>query len=167
MLCDLQCRSRAPREELTTTTTPLSPPSTSPSSSNWATLILSLSMLQLQITCKTLLLALWSLSPSRMERWMQASMHRLTSRSTTSSTTTPLLWRSMALAQRNAATRRRAPQGALAALQRSSVDDGRRVGSTGGGLARLCSGPERRALEEQQGRKVRRDEKTAEENGGR
>jgi len=37
--------------------------------------------------------------------------------------TTPLLLRSTAMAQRNAATSRLARQGALAALQRSSTDD--------------------------------------------
>lgn len=58
---------------------------------------------------------------------MQASTLRLTSRSMTSSMTTPLLLRSMAMAQHNAATSRLARQGALAALQRSSSDADRRT----------------------------------------
>ena len=127
MLCDLQCRSSSQasnginmRSSISPTKTTNSP--TSASLNLWAQLILQLCNIQLQICYKTLLIAVWSLSPLRMARMMQASTLRLTSRSMTSSTT---LVRSTALAQRNiAATSRLTVQGALVALQRS---DRRRV----------------------------------------
>ncbi|RMY82688.1 hypothetical protein D0861_07776 [Hortaea werneckii] len=123
MLCDLQCRS-SPASSINNTLSRIQPPKTSTSpSSFWAALFLHLMMVQIQTCYKTLLVGIWSLSPSRMARMMQASTHRLTSRSMTSSMTTPLLLRSTAMAQRNAATSRLARQGALAALQRSSTDD--------------------------------------------
>lgn len=122
MLCDLQCRS-----SLASSNNARSPAinrSTS-AKSFWATLFLHLMTLHIQTCYKALLVAIWTLSPSRMVRMMQASTHRLTFRSTTSSTmTTPLLSRSAAMAQRNAATSRLAQQGAFAALQRSSEDEG-------------------------------------------
>ena len=120
MLCDLQCRS-SQRSSTSNVTNPTT------TTSWWASLFLYLMCLQLQTTCKTLLVATWTHSPSQMVRLMQASVHRLTSRSTTSSTTPPLLLsRSMAaLAQRNAATRPSARQGALVALQQRSVRDRR------------------------------------------
>merc|ERR1712070_1098474 len=123
MLCDLQCRS-SPASSINNTLSRIQPPKTSTSpSSFWAALFLHLMMVQIQTCYKTLLVGIWSLSPSRMARMIQASTHRLTSRSMTSSMTTPLLLRSTAMAQRNAATSRLARQGALAALQRSSTDD--------------------------------------------
>ncbi|KAI7202992.1 hypothetical protein KC316_g1536 [Hortaea werneckii] len=123
MLCDLQCRS-SPASSINNTRSRIQPHRTSTSpSSFWAALSLHLMMLQIQTCYKTLLVGIWSLSPSRMARMMQASTHRLTSRSMTSSMTTPLLLRSTAMAQRNAATSRLARQGALVALQRSSTDD--------------------------------------------
>merc|ERR1711939_1265936 len=119
----LQCRSSL-ASSINNTRSRIQPPKTSTSpSSSWAALFLHLMMLQIQTCYKTLLVGIWSLSPSRMARMMQASTHRLTSRSMTSSMTTRLLLRSTAMAQRNAATSRLARQGALAALQRSSTDD--------------------------------------------
>ncbi|EMC92969.1 hypothetical protein BAUCODRAFT_77653 [Baudoinia panamericana UAMH 10762] len=102
MLCDLQCRS-----------SPLTTMMISTTARWWATLILTLMTSQIQACYRSLLSALWTLSPSRMERLMQASRLRLTSRSMTSSRT-PLLLRSMAMAQLNAATGRPTQQGALA-----------------------------------------------------
>ncbi len=121
MLCDLQCRSSQRSSNGTSPWTP----------SWWSTLFLHLMTLTLQTTSKAFLLALWTHSPLRMARLMQASMHRLTSPSTTSSTTQPLLLsRSMAaLAQRNAATRRAVVrQGAMtpALRQRLALDRSRR-----------------------------------------
>merc|ERR1711977_211844 len=119
----LQCRSSL-ASSINNTRSRIQPQRTSTSpSSFWAALFLHLMTLQIQTCYKTLLVGIWSLSPSRMARMMQASTHRLTSRSMTSSMTTPLLMRSTAMAQRNAATSRLARQGALAALQRSSTDD--------------------------------------------
>jgi transcriptional activator HAC1 len=118
---DLQCQSRA----AATSTSPASTTSTS-QPSQWATLFFYLMTLQLQTCYKAILLAVWSLSPSRMARLMQASAHRSTSRLTTSSTTTaPLLLQSMAMARSRAATGRPAQRVAalLAALQRSSGNE--------------------------------------------
>lgn len=110
MLSDLQCRSS---------------PSASPSSSTtawWANLILYMLMASMQTCYKTILTAIWTISPSRMERLIALSTSRLTSRSTTSSTTTLHLWRSMALAQRNAATGLTSTErGALALQQRATM----------------------------------------------
>nr|POE58646.1 transcriptional activator hac1 [Quercus suber] len=115
MLCDLQCRSsRSLSRDLQHSTI-----------SWWSNLFLTLMTLQLQSCYKTLLTALWTLSPSRMARVMQASAHRLTSRSMTSSMT-PRLSRSMAMAQLNAATSLSTRQGAPAALPRRSTDEGQR-----------------------------------------
>lgn len=113
MLCDLQCRSSSPGS------------ANSISNSWWAGLFLFLMSLQFQTYYKTTLLAIWSLSPSRMARLIQASAHRLASRSKTSSTT-PHLCRSMAMAQLKAATSRLPKQGASTALPRSVlVEDSR------------------------------------------
>ncbi|KAK0336017.1 transcription factor that binds to CRE motif [Friedmanniomyces endolithicus] len=112
---DLQCRSS--RASTTSTSRKFN-------NTWWATLFLHLMTLQLRTTYKTLLLGVWTLSPSRMARLMQASALRLTSRSTTSSTA-PLLLRSTALAQLNAATSRPTQQGALRALQRSVSEETR------------------------------------------
>ncbi|KAK5107792.1 hypothetical protein LTR62_000660 [Meristemomyces frigidus] len=118
MLCDLQCRS-SPASSLVTL---LSTPSISPSF--WASLFLRLMTLQLQTCYKTILLAIWSLSPSRMARSMQASILRSTSASTTSFiTTAPLLSRSMAMARSRAATGRSALRRGASALQRPSVGE--------------------------------------------
>jgi len=118
MLCDLQCRSSECSR--LNHNTGIHTPASLTSTTWWATLFLNLISLQLQTTYKAILLALWSTAPSRMERTMQASMTRLTSRSTTSSTTPLLLsWSTAALAQRNAATRPQVltTQGAPTALQ--------------------------------------------------
>lgn len=113
MLCDLQCRSIPVSSKASTTST---------SNAWWATLFLYLMTLQLQTCYKTLLVATWTISPSRMARMMQASAARLTSRSMTTSRT-PLPLRSMALAQLNAATGRPSQRGAIAALQRWSGNE--------------------------------------------
>ncbi|KAK3679497.1 transcription factor that binds to CRE motif [Recurvomyces mirabilis] len=120
MLCDLPCRSSpASKRVALASTTSISP------SSFWATLFLRLMTLQLQTCYKTILLAIWSLSPSRMARSMQASILRSTSASTTSSTTTTtasLLLQSMAMARSRAATGRPAlRRGASALHARPSV----------------------------------------------
>ena len=124
MLCDLQCRS----SQRSSNHIQIShQPSTS--TTWWTTLFLYIMHLQLQTSYQTTLLAIWTLSPSRMARLMQLSMARSTSPSTTSSTPTPLPSPStLALAQRNAATGRRvdARWGALA-LQRRSVLEARRM----------------------------------------
>lgn len=116
MLCDLQCRSSLRKRSTRQPQQSLHPYLAS--TSWWTTLFLYLMHLHLQTGYRAMLLALWTHSPSRIARLMQASTPRLTSRSTTSSTTmTPLLSRSTrALAQRNAAT---APV-STALLQRSS-----------------------------------------------
>ena len=137
MLSDLQCRSSTkassgtnlhPSNITITNHTSKTTTSTSASLNPWAQLILHLLNIQLQICYKTLLIAIWSLSPSQMARSIQASTLRLTSRSTTSSTT---LAQSTALAQRKAATGRLAAKGALVALQRWS---GGRLGERFGEL---------------------------------
>lgn len=126
MLCDLQCRSRlrSSSSRRLLSITPTSSTSNS-STSYWATLFLYLMTLQLQTSYKAILMALWTISPSRMTaRLMQAAStqqhRRSTSRSTTSSMTPPrpLSRSTRALAQQcNAATARVARQGALEALQ--------------------------------------------------
>lgn len=95
LLCDLQCRSKN---------------SNSPTSAQWwAAFLLYLMTLQLQTSCQTLVLALWTHFPSQTARMISRSMRRF-SRSTmtsplTTSSTTPLLSRSApAQAQLNAAT---------------------------------------------------------------
>lgn len=135
MLCDLQCRSSScrqrPQQQLPQTQTPSqlhtqpqlnfrttsSPtqhnPSTSPSPTWWTTLFLHLLTLHLTHGYKTLLLALWTLSPSRTARLMQASTLRLTSRSRTSSTIPLLSQSTRALAQHSDAA-----TGLVSALQR-------------------------------------------------
>ena len=113
MLCDLQCRSR-PASSSHSPTTTMMPPS---SPTSWALLFLYLVNLNLQTCYKAMLLALWSLFPSRMARLTQASTLHWTSRSKTSSTT-PQLLRSMAMARSRAATGRLTPrQGAQAPLR--------------------------------------------------
>jgi transcriptional activator HAC1 len=90
MLCDLQCQSSK-----------ASPTTSANSERWWAILFLFLMTQQLQASYKAILLAVWTISPSRMARMIQASAHRLTSRSMNSSNLTPLLLRSMASAQSN------------------------------------------------------------------
>lgn len=115
LLCDLQCRSS--KSSNTTSIT-----------SWWTTLFLYLMTLQLTTTSKTLLMAIWTLSPSRMAALIQASQRRLTSRSTTSSTTLLLSQSTTALAQRNAATGSvNLRQGALVALQRRYLVEAQRA----------------------------------------
>jgi len=118
MLCDLQCQSSSPGS------------ANSVSNSWWAAIFLFLMSLQFQTCYKITLLAIWSLSPSRMARLIQVSAHRLASRSTTFSTT-PLLFRSMAMAQLKAATSRVPKQGAITALQRSILVEDSRMKATG------------------------------------
>lgn len=84
MLCDLQCRSQSSSSQISTTQW-------------WAAFFLYLMTLQLQASSQTLIMAFWTHFPSQTARLIQASMRRLTSRSTTSSTI-PLQSRS-ALAQ--------------------------------------------------------------------
>lgn len=91
MLSDLQCRP-----------SPSPSPSLSPTAW-WANLILYTLMAHFQTCYKSMLMAIWTISPSRMERLITLSTSRLASRSRTSSSTLQL-WRSMALAQHNAAT---------------------------------------------------------------
>jgi transcriptional activator HAC1 len=116
MLCDLQCPSSQRRSRMSTTTpTSSSPSSTSAATSptTWTTWMASLftTLLAFQVrTCyQQILLAIWTLSPTRMERMIRASTTRLAtltrSRSTTSLTMMPSLSRSTTpLAQLNAAT---------------------------------------------------------------
>lgn len=115
MLCDLQCQSSSLSSSTTSQT------------SWWATLFLYLMNMNLQICYRTLLVAIWTLSPSRMARLMQVSaLH--SSRSTISSMT-PRLLRSTPgrLARLNAATGLRAPQGGANALARQSPDEVQRA----------------------------------------
>ncbi|EGP89582.1 uncharacterized protein MYCGRDRAFT_103568 [Zymoseptoria tritici IPO323] len=122
MLCDLQCRSSLKSSSTTTTTN-------SPPPSWWTQLFLHLLTGQILTCYRILMVALWTISPSRMARLMAASTLRSTSRSTISSTT-PLLLRSTRrrLALCNTATGLRAPrEGALTALQRRSLGRDRRV----------------------------------------
>lgn len=136
MLCDLQCRSTARSSSSNSNRLVLSNPSTS----WWTNLFLYLMTLQLQTTCKTLLLALWTHSPSRVTRLMEVSTHRLTSRLRNSSTMTQRLPlpSTLVLAQLNAATGRvpTQQQGALAraALQRRLLVEFQRTG-----MARLAA----------------------------
>jgi transcriptional activator HAC1 len=116
MLCDLPCPSSQRRSRMSTTTpTSSSPSSTSAATSptTWTTWMASLftTLLAFQVrTCyQQILLAIWTLSPTRMERMIRASTTRLAtltrSRSTTSLTMMPSLSRSTTpLAQLNAAT---------------------------------------------------------------
>ncbi|KAF2771518.1 hypothetical protein EJ03DRAFT_349529 [Teratosphaeria nubilosa] len=156
MLCDLQCQSSGASTTLT------SAPSFNPSW--WATLFLFLMTQQLQSTFKTLLMAIWTLSPSRMVQLMQASAARLTSRSTISSVT-PYLLRSMAEARFRAQPGSSASQqGALVALSRSSQEELARMRATAVAKGLHILYRQRKALE-RKGRKhydVRKDD----ENGG-
>ena len=124
------------------------------STSWWTTLFLSLMTLQLQSGYKALLMAIWTLSPSRTARLMEVSTLRLTSRSMTSSTTTSLLSRSArGLAQQyNAATARARPaQGAITALQRSSLVEVQRARTRAAAEQLHHTSPDQMALEEQDG----------------
>lgn len=111
MLCDLQCQSRGLSS------------STTSAASWWTNLFLSLMTIQLQTCYKTLLVAIWMLSPSRMARMMQASIAR--SSRLTNSSMTPRLLRSTRrrLARHNAATGLSAPQ----ALSRQSLEQVRKA----------------------------------------
>ncbi|KAF2487792.1 hypothetical protein BDY17DRAFT_289697, partial [Neohortaea acidophila] len=150
MLCDLQCRSTCPQSTSSSSSNKSS--TTSSSSNNLAILFLNLLTLNLTTTYRTLLLALWSTSPSRITRMMQASTPPSTSPSTTSSTTTPtplavvLSASTSALAQRNAATGRsfggRQQHGArlVALLQRRVLrEGGPRATSVEPGQSRHCT----------------------------
>lgn len=110
MLCDLQCRSS--RLSSSMTSIPMA----------WmANLFTYLITMQWQVTCQSIMIALWTLSPSRLARMMAASQARLTSRSKISSMT-PLPSRSTLrrLALCNTATGLRAPQGGARVLSRLS-----------------------------------------------
>jgi transcriptional activator HAC1 len=116
MLCDLPCPSSQRRSRMSTRTpTSSSPSSTSAATSptTWtawmASLFTTLLAFQVRTCYQQILLAIWTLSPTRMERMIRASTTRLAAltrfRSTTSSTTMPSLSRSTTpLAQLNAAT---------------------------------------------------------------
>lgn len=109
MLCDLQCPSSLRRSRTSNpSTTSSNPSSTCPVSSWWTSLFTTLLAFQLRTCYQQILLAIWTLSPSRMERMIRASTIRsaaIRSRSTTSSTTMPLLSQSTTpLAQPRAAT---------------------------------------------------------------
>lgn len=114
MLCDLQCRS--------------SRLSSSKTLNFMAWWINHMATIQWQTCCQVIMLAMWTLSPSRMVRMIQASALRLTSRSMTSSMT-PLPLRSTPrrLALCNTATGLRAPQDGARALQRQSFDRSQRA----------------------------------------
>lgn len=116
MLCDLQCQSSSPSS------------STTSRASWWTTLFLYLMHINMQTCYRTLLVALWTLSPSRMARLMQVSALSSTSRSTISSMT-PRLLRSTPgrLARYNAATGLSAPQRSANALARQSPDEVQRA----------------------------------------
>ncbi|CZT16242.1 uncharacterized protein RCC_02084 [Ramularia collo-cygni] len=115
MLCDLQCRSR--RLSSSTTLNHLA----------WWTS--HLANFQWQICCQAIMLTIWTLSPFRMARMMEASQLRFPSRSRTSSMT-PLPLRSTPrrLALCNTATGLRAPQDGARALERRSFDASSRAG---------------------------------------
>lgn len=140
MLCDLQCRS-SPRSS--------SKGSEANPNRIWASLILYLLTLQMQTCYKSILLAIWTLSPSRMMRLVQASTIRLASSlnlSTsplTTSSRNPLLLRAtaLALAQRNAATGLASTREGANALQRQSLDtnlNGESVAGDGGQAGGHC-----------------------------
>lgn len=108
MLCDLPCPSSLPRSQ-TSTPTSSNPSSTFLASTAWWTsLLTTLLAFQLRTCYQQILLALWTLSPTKMERMIRASTIRLAairSRSTTLSTMMPSLSRSTTpLAQLKAAT---------------------------------------------------------------
>jgi transcriptional activator HAC1 len=127
MLCDLQCPSSLRRSQ-TSTPSPTSsnPSSTYPASTTWWTsLFTTLLAFQLRTCYQQILLAIWTLSPTRMERMIRASTTRLAairSRSRISSTMTPSRSRSTtSLAQLKAATGvATRNEGAHAALTRVS-----------------------------------------------
>ncbi|CAK3919287.1 Transcriptional activator hac1 [Lecanosticta acicola] len=109
MLCDLQCRSSSGSRS-----------STLPTSAWWTNFFLYLMTLQLQTCYRTLLVAIWALSPSRMARLMQASAIRSTSRSTSSSMTLRISRSTPGrLARRNAATAHGAPRAHALSLDRT------------------------------------------------
>lgn len=145
MLCDLQCPSSPRRSQMSThTPTSSNPSSTSPASTAWWTsLFTTLLAFQLRTCYQQILLAIWTLSPMRMERMIRASMIRLAairSRSTTSSTMTSSLSRSTTpLAQLKAATGvATRNEGAQTALTRrsSQMKSQTTAGSTAGANTR-------------------------------
>ena len=133
MLCDLQCPSSQRRSRMSTPTPTFSNPSSTSaatSQTTWTTWMASLftTLLAFQLrTCyQQILLAIWTLSPTRMERMIRASTTRLAAatrfRSMTLSTMMPSLSRSTTpLAQLKAATGvATRDEGAHTALTRSS-----------------------------------------------
>lgn len=153
MLCDLPCPSTACGSR-TSTTIKSRPSSTSATSWLMPRLFLQLLTLNLTTTYRQILLALWTHSPSRMARMMQASTIRLAaatrSRSTISSTMTPYPSRSTRpLAQLNAATGLASREGAHVALVRSSSAMKSRLGSGKADATRRRSSVSAAALEDQ------------------
>jgi transcriptional activator HAC1 len=147
MLCDLQCPSSQRRSRMSTHTPTFSNPSSTSaatSQTTWTTWMASLftTLLAFQLrTCyQQILLAIWTLSPTRMERMIRASTTRLAAatrfRSMTLSTMMPSLSRSTTpLAQLNAATGvATRDEGAHTALTRSSsaTDSRAKSGSADG-----------------------------------
>jgi transcriptional activator HAC1 len=147
MLCDLQCPSSQRRSRMST---PM-PTSSSPSSTSAATLqttwttwmaslFTTLLAFQLRTCYQQILLAIWTLSPTRMERMIRASTTRLAAatrfRSMNLSTMMPSLSRSTTpLAQLKAATGvATRDEGAHTALMRSSsaTDSRAKSGSADG-----------------------------------
>lgn len=125
MLCDLPCPSSLRRSRTSSLmTTSSNPSSTCPVNSWWTSIFTTLLAFQLRMCYQQILVAIWTLSPSRMERMIRASTIRsaaIRSRSTTSSTRMPSLSRSTTpLAQLKAATGVATREGAHTALQRQS-----------------------------------------------
>ena len=149
MLCDLQCRSSRSNSD--------NNPASIQSASWWTTLFLHLMTLQFQIGYKTILLVIWTTSPSRMARLIQASAHRLNSRSTTSSMTPQPSRLTTALAQRNAATALVSRRGASALHQRSLIE-ARRAATTAAAEQQHHTTDSTKALEEQDRKGGLRDE---------
>lgn len=144
MLCDLPCPSSQRRSRMSTPTPTSSSPSlTSPANSptTWtawmASLFTTLLAFQVRTCYQQILLAIWTLSPTRMERMIRASTTRLAaatrSRSMISSTMMPSLSRSTTpLAQLKAATGvATRDEGASTALTRSSSATDSRAKSVG------------------------------------
>jgi transcriptional activator HAC1 len=147
MLCDLQCPSSQRRSRISTPTPTFSSPSSTSAATlqtTWTTWMASLftTLLAFQLrTCyQQILLAIWTLSPTRMERMIRASTTRLAAatrfRSMNLSTMMPSLSRSTTpLAQLNAATGvATRDEGAHTALTRSSsaTDSRAKSGSADG-----------------------------------
>lgn len=148
MLCDLPCPSSLRRSQMSTHThTSSNPSSTFQASTTWiASLFTTLLAFQLRTCYQQILLALWTLSPTRMERMIRASTIRLAalatrSRSTNSLSTMPSLSRSTTpLAQLKAATGvATRNEGANTALTRQSSTKNSRVTTADGSADRAIT----------------------------